>query len=170
METLGDVATVTIENTNNADATMMDLQIRGLPLIQADPIEIPNQDQDSIDAYGPSSIYPLPTFWLSTIRDVLSLQGFILSVYSQPAERLTGTWEAASDLDQATDRDLSDRIGVVRGALITNISLSPSAMAFLVRWGVSLHRHSRFPRRVSLATSYFGHRAGARHRHPGALR
>ena len=42
------------------------------------------------------------------------MQGFILSVYSRPAERLTATWEAASDLDHATERDFSDRIGVIR--------------------------------------------------------
>ena len=93
-------------------------------------MEIPNQDDASIAAYGPSSIYPLPTFWLSTIRDVRSLQGFILSVYSQPAERLTGTWEAASDLDQATDRDLSDRIGVVRRGTDNEYFIESIAHAF----------------------------------------
>ena len=113
MVTQGNEATVTIVNSNGAAITM-DLQIRGRPLVQAHPIEIPAQDADSILAYGPSAVYPLPTFWLSSVADVMSLQSFILSIYAEPAERVTGTWEAASDLDQATARDLADRVSVIR--------------------------------------------------------
>ena len=113
MVTQGNEATVTIANSNGA-AISMDLQIRGFPLVSAHPVEIPAQDADSILAYGPSSVYPLPTFWLSSVADVMSLQSFILSVYGEPAERVTGTWEAGTDLDQATERDVSDRVSVTR--------------------------------------------------------
>ena len=61
----------------------------------------------------------------------MSLQSFILSVYSDPAERVTGTWEAASDLDQATDRDVADRVSVTRrGTEYDYFIPSPSGIAF----------------------------------------
>ena len=71
MVTQGNEATVTITNANGASISM-DLQIRGLPLVSAHPVEIPAEDADSILAYGPSAVYPLPTFWLSSVADIMS--------------------------------------------------------------------------------------------------
>lgn len=112
MTTVGNQATVSIANTG-ATALTTDLQVRGTPLIESDPLVIRGADSDSIAAYGLHE-YVTPAQWLSSIAEVADLHEEILRIHSEPFERLTVQWEASSDLDQAAYRDLSDRVRVKR--------------------------------------------------------
>ena len=105
MATQGNEATVTIVNSNGAGITHGLANSRPAPGVGPPRRNPGPMTLTASLAYGPSAVYPLPTFWLSSVADIMSLQSFILSVYAEPAERVTGTWEAASDLDQATQRD-----------------------------------------------------------------
>ena len=117
METAGDVATITIGNTGGTrDFT---LQVRGQPLVSAPPIFIVSEDAASIAAHGLYE-YEFPAPWLSTVGDVTSHHGFILRVYGQPSERLTIRWPAHYDLQQATERDLGDRVTVKRRGAVND--------------------------------------------------
>ena len=111
MTTEGNEATIRVQNTGAA--TTMDIQVRGTPVIRSTPIEITTPDQDSVDEHGPVA-YPHATPWLSNPSEVASLHAYLLRIYSQPAERLTLTWEAGSDLGKATTLDASHRVTVKR--------------------------------------------------------
>ena len=111
METAGDVATVTIANSGAARS--FDLQIRGIPLVSADPFDITTNDQDSIDEHGLYE-YTFPAPWLSTAVDVSSNHGFILRVFGQPAERLRVRFLAHYNQGQSAARDISERVTVKR--------------------------------------------------------
>ena len=118
MTTEGNQATIRIESRNSADTTM-DIQVRGLPVVRNQPVEIITQDDDSVDSYGPES-YPFPTPWLSNPATVQVLHDILLRLYAQPAERLTMTWEVESDREQAAALDLSDRVEVMRRGILTD--------------------------------------------------
>ena len=118
MTTEGNQATIRIQNTNAADTTM-DIQVRGLPVVRNEPVEIISPDDDSVAEYGPEP-YPFPTPWLSNPATVQVLHDILLRLYAQPAERLTMTWEVESDREQAAALDLSDRVEVMRRGILTD--------------------------------------------------
>ena len=118
MTTEGNQATIRIQNTNSADTTM-DIQVRGLPVVRNQPVEIISPDDDSVAEYGPEP-YPFPTPWLSNPATVQVLHDILLRLYAQPAERLTMTWEVESDREQAAALDLSDRVEVMRRGILTD--------------------------------------------------
>ena len=112
MTTEGNEATIRVENTGAA--TTMDIQVRGTPVVRNAPIEITTPDQDSVDEHGPAA-YPHATPWLSNPSEVADLHAYLLRIYSQPAERLTLTWEARPQTwAKATTLDVSHRVTVKR--------------------------------------------------------
>ena len=112
MTTEGNEARLQIEN-RNATATTMDIQIRGLPVIRNNAVDIITPDDDSVSEHGPQP-YPYPTPWLSNPVVVRVIHGILLRLYGQPAERLTLTWERESNKAKAASLDVSDRVEAMR--------------------------------------------------------
>ena len=112
LTTDGNNATIRIQNVSVA--TTMGIQLRGIPVVRNSAVEIITQDQDSIDEVGQPIPYPFETPWISNTATVAVIHGILLRLYSQPAERLTLTWEIESGRAKAASLDVSERVEVMR--------------------------------------------------------
>ena len=108
-EGAGTSARFSVENQHASDTVFLSAMVRGRVLQEEQPVVIEMRDQDSIDDYGPRP-YTVATELLSSVIEAQAYAQFILVLHAQPTRKAEVTVEVSDRLQQAGERELSDRV------------------------------------------------------------
>ena len=116
----GTSARLGVENEHASDTIYLTAKVRGRVLNEEQALVLELRDEDSIADYGPRP-YTVATELLGSANEAQTYGQYILTLYGQPTRKAEVTVEVSDQLQQAGERDLSDRVEYTARGISTDM-------------------------------------------------